>query len=148
MGKSLYEFGKEMSYILPKFLREILKRQAKALSKGDITIPQMIILNLLREKDYCMMSEIAKTLSVTTSAATGIVDRMVKANLLKRVSHEKDRRVINIEITDKGKRIIDDIQKLRYKMMMDIFSKLKPIERERYLETIKKIYRILTEESK
>ena len=146
MDKSLREFGQEMSHFMPKFLREFLKRQHRALASGEITVPQMIILNILKEKNRCMMSEIAKFLSVTTSAATGLVDRMVKSNLIKRTADKKDRRIIKIEMTAKGRRIIDGIQNRRYEMMMDIFGKLEPVERKRYLSTVKKIYRILTEE--
>ena len=78
----------------------------------------------------------------------GLVDRIVRGRFLKRAGHHKDRRIINIEMPETGKRTIEDIQKRRYKMMMDIFSKLKPLERKRYLETIKKIHRILTEDIK
>ena len=146
MDKTLYEFGQEMARVMPKFMREVLKRQASVLTSGHITIPQMLILNLLKEKGCCNMTERAKALSITTSAATGHIDRMNKLKLLKRVPDEKDRRVIKIKMTEKGTRIIDDIQKLRFKMMMDMFSKLEPDERKRYLETVKKIYRILREE--
>lgn len=145
MDRSLQEFGQEMAHIMPRFIREVLRRQFKTLKTREITISQMIILTLLQEKGRSKMNEIAGALSVTTSAGTGLVDRMVKSNLLKRSADPKDRRVINIEMTQKGRNIIEDIQKRRYKMMMEMFSKLKPIERKRYLETVKKIYRTLTE---
>lgn len=148
MDKSLYEFGKEMSHFMPKFLSALMKKQAKTLITPEVTIPQMISLSILKAEGRLKMSQIAKNLGVTTSAATGLIGRMIKSNLVKRIMDKKDRRIINIEMSDKGRRIIDNIQKERYKMMMDIFGKFKPIERKRYLDTIKKIYRILTEEGK
>ena len=148
MHNSLREFGREIAHLMPKFIREVLKRQAKALAQEDITISQMIILSLLKEKKAIMMSEIAKTLSVTTAAATGLVDRMVKSKLVKRSPCKKDRRVINIELTPKGEKAIDAIAERRYRMTMDMFKKLEPIERKRYLEILKKLYRVLREGSK
>jgi len=148
MDKSLYEFGQEMAHLMPRFIREVLRRQFKTLKTREITISQMIILTLLQEKKRSKMNEIAKALSVTTSAATGLVGRMVKTSLLKRIVDPKDRRVINIEMTEKGRHIIEDIQKQRYKMMMQMFAKVTPIERKRYLGTVKKIYHTLTEGAK
>ena len=148
MDKSLYEFGKEMSHFMPKFLSALMKKQAKTLITPEVTIPQMISLSILKAEGRLKMSQIAKNLGVTTSAATGLIGRMIKSNLVKRIMDKKDRRIINIEMSDNGRRRIDNIQKERYKMMMDIFGKFKPIERKRYLDTIKKIYRILTEEGK
>ena len=145
MNKSLYEFGQEMAHIMPVFMKEILRRQAKALSAGNITVPQMLILNILKQESHLMMSKIARNLGVTTSAATGLVSRMIKAGLIKRVTDEKDRRVIYIEMSKKGKAIIDNIQKVRYRMMMNMFSKLTTLERKRYLDTVKKLCRVLKE---
>jgi len=145
MDKSLHEFGQEMAVIMPKFMQEVLRRQAKVLAKEDISIPQMVILSLLLQRKQCIMSEIAKNLSITRSAATGLADRMVKMHMIKRVADVKDRRIINIEITAKGKKAIEDVQQNRHKMIMNMFSKLEPIERKRYLDTLKKLYRVLTE---
>ena len=145
MDKSLQKFGQEMAHLMPKFMKEVLTRQSKVLSAGNITIPQMIVLTILREEDRLKMSDIARNMSITTSAATGIVHRMVKLHLLERIADEKDRRIINIEMTEKARHIIDDIQKRRYKMMMEMFGKLTQLERNRYLETLKKIYHTLAE---
>ncbi|MBL7069590.1 MAG: MarR family transcriptional regulator [Candidatus Omnitrophica bacterium] len=148
MDRSMYEFGQEMAQLMPKFMREVFKNYTMTHSGGDVTIPQMSILNVLRHGGQLKMKEIAGYLSVTTSAATGLVERMVKLNLLKRVAGQKDRRVIRIHMTERGRRIIDEIEKQRYKMIMGLFSKLTPLERKRYLETIKKLYRIMTEGKK
>ena len=95
-----------------------------------------------------MMSTIARNLNVTTPAATGLVSRMIRSGFIKRTLDEKDRRIIYIEMTKKGGKIINDIQKARYKMMMDIFGKLTSHERRTYLDIVKKLCRILTEEHK
>jgi len=148
MDRSLHEFGQEMAQLMPKFMKEALKNFTKAHAGGDVTLPQMSILNILRHEGGLKMKEIAKYLSVTTSAATGLVERMVKLNLLRRVLDQKDRRVIRIHMTEKGRRIIDDIERARYKMIMKLFGRLAPLERKRYLETVKKLCRIMAEGKK
>lgn len=147
MDKALYEFGRKAADIIPKFVREILKKQAKAFAKSDVTIPQMIILNFLKEKGCSKMNETAKLLSISTSAATGIVERMVKAGFVKRGADENDRRIIKIEATAKGLKAIEVIEKTRNKMMMELFGKLPARDRDTYLKTVKKLYRIMTEDA-
>ncbi len=145
MGKSLKEFTREMSELMPRFVRVFLSRQSGLMKKSaDITMSQIAVLHLLRDIPRCKMSTIAKFLNVTTSAATGTVDRMVRSGLLKRVREAGDRRIINIKLTAKGEKTIDMIFKERQKMMRDIFRHFDPKDREVYLNTVKKIYEVLT----
>jgi len=144
MGKTIREFAGEMSVLMPRLLSEFLKRQPRLIAKGEITLAQITILHILKERGQCMMRELAGFLSVTTSAATGIVDRMVKAGFLKRVPDPADRRVINIRITRKGKATIGIISKQRRKMMVDIFRNFTSTERETHLNNMKKMYAIMT----
>lgn len=148
MNRTLEEFTGEMAAFMPRYIRAISTRVAKVSVVGDISISQIIILNILKINGRCKMNEIAKGLHVTTSAATGLVDRMVRNSFLKRVPSEKDRRIINIEMTQKGQKIVDDIQKRRYKFIIDIFGKFKPVERERFLNSMKKIYRLVGDDRK
>ena len=106
MDKSLYEFGQEMARIMPKFLGLVMKKQGKALSAGNITVQQMFILNILKHESPMMMSRLARNMNLTTSAVTGLVTRMVRSGYLKRITDEKDRRIIYIEMTKKAGNII------------------------------------------
>jgi len=144
MGKSIREFAEEMSVVMPRLMREFLKRQTPVVAAtGEISFAQMAILHILKDRKKCKMTEMAELLFITTSAATGIVDRMVKAGFLKRILDPDDRRVINIELTPKGKKAIDMVFKSRQKMMIGIFNDFSPKEREDYLKLVNKIYSIL-----
>lgn len=145
MDKSLYEFGQEMARIMPKFLGLVMKKQGKALSAGNITVQQMFILNILKHESPMMMSRLARNMNLTTSAVTGLVTRMVRSGYLKRITDEKDRRIIYIEMTKKAGNIIDKIEQARYQMIMDMFKHVTELERKRYLETLKKIVRTTVE---
>ena len=143
MGKKIHKFAEELSVVVPMLHREIVRSQARAVKTGDITFTQMVVLHLLKERGVCSMTEIAKMFSITSSGATGIVDRMVRAAFLKRVAIPQDRRVINIKLTLKGKKVINALMKQRKKMIVESFRSISAKEREAYLNTIKKIYGIL-----
>lgn len=148
MGKTIKQFADEMSIIMPRLFRQFVKRQARVLMTEKISFPQIAILITLKEKGQCMMSEIARSLAVTTSAATGTVDRMVRAGFLSRRRDPNDRRVVNIQITQKGKKAINAIFKHRQEMMVKIFRNFTPRARENYLNTVKKIHTILAKGKK
>ena len=141
--KSLDEFYKRMDDLMPNLIRESIKRGADEVTKGLITVPQMLILEVLNKKDKCIMSELAEALSITTSAATGLIDRMIKLNLVTRLRGEKDRRIVKVNITRKGKNTVARIIEQRRRMIADTFGKLSKKEREKYLEIMEKVYRVL-----
>ena len=140
MGKKIHKFAEELSVIIPMMHREIVRSQARAFKTGDITFTQMVVLHLLSERGVCSMTEIAKMFSITSSGATGIVDRMVRAAFLKRVTVPQDRRVINIKLTVKGKKVINALMKHRKKIIVEMFRNISAKEREAYLNTVKKVY--------
>ena len=143
MGKTIHKFAEEMSVLIPRLHRELMRRQASVLT-GEISFAQMAMLHLVKERKVCQMNEIAKAFSITRSAATGIVDRMVRSGFLKRAADPKDRRVINVKLTSKGKKGIDAFLRHRQKMMVSIFGKFSANERQTYLNLVKKVYNIVT----
>ena len=62
----------------------------------------------LRESNLCM-SSIALICGVSTAAITGMVDRLSKKGLVKRVHSTSDRRFISVELTEKGREYADKI---------------------------------------
>ena len=141
--EGIKEFVKEIIQILPIIAKKFLRLSEDVLSKGKITLPQLLILDfLLRQKDV-KMKDIAKFLEVTTANATGLVDRLVRDKYINRVYDKNDRRVIKLELTKKGKDLIDNINKKREKIFIKIFSQLSQKDRDDYLRIVKKIKEIL-----
>lgn len=67
-----------------------------------LTVPQATVLFLLKEKDGRMMSELGQVLGVDNSAMTGLVDRLEKAEFVRREAKREDRRALLIRITQAG----------------------------------------------
>ena len=139
----LNRFYQKLDELLPNTMREFMKRSTNDLTKGRITMPQLVILELLNKKGTLIMSELAGSLSITTSAVTGLIDRMIKANLVMRSRDEKDRRIVKVTLIPKGRQVIENILRERKKVLLDIFGKFTQNERQQYLKIIEKMYRIL-----
>jgi DNA-binding MarR family transcriptional regulator len=133
------DFGSEVSSLLPLIIREVTRRQSTVIAKGNLTIPHIVILDLLREGPSCRMGDLAKALHLTMSAATAIVDKMVKLNLIKRERSNEDRRVVRVGLLRKGQETAKRIYNERRKSADDMFSALTESERQEYLKMLRKV---------
>lgn len=139
MNKNV-DFGTEVSKIHPLIMRELTKRQMSIFSKGFLTIPQVVVLDLLAERGPCKMSELAKALGLTMSAVTVIVDKMIEFKLVKRERSTKDRRVVKVIMLNKGMKIARRARKERIHIVNDFLSPLTEKEKNEYLRLLKKVY--------
>lgn len=136
-------FSRRLMEVMPQVMRGFLRTQTDALTKGQITAPQYLVLDMIAVAGPMKMTDIARELSVSLPALSGLVNRMYKMKLVKRMYPEKDRRVIRIDITIKGRNLVILIASQRRKMFEKIFSELTERDRGEYLRIILKIREIL-----
>jgi len=145
---TLSEFAERIEDVMPTVMRGFAKMQTNELFKGKITLPQFFVLSHLDKHGESKMNELAKVMDVTTAAVTGIVDRLVRCGYIARSYDPKDRRVINIGLTQKGTDLVKKIGRQRKEVTSEVFSKISKVERENYLAIMLHIRDVLTEEKK
>nr|WP_279288980.1 MarR family transcriptional regulator [Anaerosolibacter carboniphilus] len=70
-------------------------------SKWSLTSSQILVLSLLYNHLELRISEIASSIGLPDSNVSGIIDRLEKAGYVERSRNTKDRRVVNVKLTDK-----------------------------------------------
>lgn len=138
-GFTLARFADRVGRMMPALAREFLRNQTIEFYKVKLTLPQCVILDMLDKNDELNMSDLAKSLNVTTAAMTGVVDRLVRDGHVIRISDPDDRRVIKIGLTVKGNKCVKMIHDQRRKTTIKLFSVLSPAERQDYLRLLTKI---------
>ncbi len=73
----------------------------------DLTLLQIKSLVLLDHQGDMRMGNISQFLGSTVSATTSIVERLFDKGMVTRDSDPKDRRVVVIQLTPEGKRVVD-----------------------------------------
>jgi DNA-binding MarR family transcriptional regulator len=136
---SLSDFSEEVSLLIPKLMQGVFKRQADALGKGTITIPQYVCMDLIGNRGPVMMKDIALALDITLPAASGFIDRLYITDFVKRVFEPTDRRIVRIVLTEKGKRAVKEVKEKRKAVIKEVFSHLSEGERQQYLKILKKV---------
>jgi len=110
---------------------------------GDVTGPQLYLLEVLHECGPTKMSDIAERLQITVGAVTLQADRSIKAGLITRERSTTDRRVVLLSITDEGRELVSNARQMRHGIMKKHFDRLSPDE----LEQLGRLYqKMLSEE--
>ncbi len=82
-------------------------RLEKALEAHGLGLNEFEVLDRVAEvpKNECLMKDLTELCPLTQSALSRIVDRLVKAGYMQRVSCDADRRAIFLKITDAGREV-------------------------------------------
>ena len=97
--------------ILPLIRRSINKKILKsALGQIEeaISIPHFEIMKTLQEDGIRHIAEIGEKLSIPKPQMTHLIERLVGQGIVERQAVETDRRIINIALTPRGRRMIEE----------------------------------------
>jgi DNA-binding MarR family transcriptional regulator len=79
----------------------------ETLREYRLTMEQYLVLVTVKYNDPPMrITDVARWLERSTNSVTMIVDRMVKAGLLRRVRDRRDRRTVNVFLTSKAENVV------------------------------------------
>lgn len=104
----------------------------------DLPFVQFGALTHIADK-HPTMTEVAAYLKVAAPAATTIVEELVKRGFISRVHDERDRRVVRLEPTKRGKALLVKSAALKAKFMQENLKELSSAEREKLTAIISKI---------
>jgi DNA-binding MarR family transcriptional regulator len=105
----------------------LLREGSSLLRPFMLTDTQFNILMLLKyqsENGRINQTQLGNMLLIHRSNITGIIDRMEKAGLVRRIADTEDRRINYIEMTEKGKEILEKAHKVYYKRLDEVMSVL------------------------
>jgi DNA-binding MarR family transcriptional regulator len=111
--------------------------------KYQISASQLNVLLTLQENGPLPLSQIARHILVKSSTVTGITDRLEQKGLVKRIRSSPDRRVIIIELTTAGEMMAENAPPPIQQKIMDGLRKLPSSEKEKILQGLKKLTRML-----
>ena len=97
----------------------------QVLSEYGLTMEQYLVLTTIKYHDPPMrITDVAGWLERSTNSVTMIVDRMVKAGLLRRVRDRRDRRTVNVFLTSKAETAIKAANPAAWEYMQQGMSPL------------------------
>ncbi|MFW5885771.1 MAG: MarR family winged helix-turn-helix transcriptional regulator [Halanaerobium sp.] len=114
MGNKTNKRIEEKIRNIAKYLNEYTKDHLKCY---NLTLGRFHVLRVIIESQPVSMGQIHEELHMANSTVTVIVDYLHEAGLVKRKRDIEDRRVVLLEITDKGREIMESLLKKRQDFM-------------------------------
>lgn len=133
-----------LNYLFVRVLSKIFLAPSGSRVLNETTGAQKRILYFLDLEGPQRMSDIARLMGVSLPAATLTVDRLVSAGLVRRLHDPHDRRVIRIELTRQGQRVLRQMKLVHEKRFREILARLSPSERDELIACFERIHELLS----
>lgn len=124
---------------LESFRKLAFRRGLGQGEKGQPTRSQASVMFMVSGRSRTNVKEIAQAFGMTPSAVTQLVNGLVSEGMLARKADRKDRRVSCLELTAKGKRVVEQLKKKRLQNFSRIFEPLTDSEMQQFDKIQQKI---------
>lgn len=101
-----------------------------------VTVPQFRMLVVLATRGATKLVALADLLQVAPSTAMRMVDRLIAAGLADRRANPENRRETLLQLTEEGRRIVEDVTARRRTALAEIVERLRPTERLALIEAL------------
>jgi len=118
----------------------------QVLTEQGLTMEQYLVLVTIKYHDVPIrITDVARWLERSTNSITMIVDRMVKAGLLRRVRDRSDRRVVNVFLTSKAENALGPANPAAWEFMQQGMSPLSSDDKHAFASLLEMINHKLLE---
>ncbi len=138
-------FVSEIQKIFPKLMHYLSVEEIRELTGLGVTPGQVNALLVLLLNDSMTMGELSSEIYMTESAATRLVDRLVKMNLVKRKGDSNDRRVVRVVLTSYGRQLAGLVFQRRSLRFNNLAERMTKEEREGLIMSHRAVIRVFEE---
>ena len=103
----------------------------------DLTMGQLKAVMLLVPRGRVRSRELADSLGIAPSAATSLVDGLIKLKLARRLDDDHDRRIVWIQPTAQAESVFDDLLVAKEEVLAEVFRELPASKRAAIKDSIK-----------
>jgi len=126
--------------IMPKLFYTHRKLLINRTMEFNISKGQPKILDYLYYHDGCIQKDFSTEFQIEAATISNLLVAMEKKGLLYRKRNEHSARTVNVYITDKGKVIQKQMEKIYDSIDDMVFDGFSPMERERFCADLMRIY--------
>jgi DNA-binding MarR family transcriptional regulator len=116
----------------------------ESLNKHGVTATQFFVLMYLRNHESCKISEVADFMDVKPSAVSFMIDRLEHNHFVFREHDKKDRRVVNIKLSEEGIKKLDLVIQERKEIFESSLLTLTDEELLQFAKTAEKLAGLVT----
>lgn len=130
----LVETMDKLSFFIENFQSQLLK--------GDLsgyTLRQLYYIELVNKYSNISISEIAKLLDVQKSTVSIAINQLIEQGIVTKIQSNIDKRVFCLQLTSKGKELMEIHAKVHKNAIKKILNILAPEEVDNFIKIVNKI---------
>ncbi len=123
----------------------VIREKLHAIDKHNAATAEVInfqeahLLMSIGTKGPLTMGEISRTLQLTLSSVTAVVDKLELKQFVRRARSAEDRRLVRVELTASGRKFHSLVESAHLTLTDSMLRILEPAEREVFLTLFRKI---------
>lgn len=118
----------------------LVKRIAELVQPFDLSPSSALVLGILADAPSQLSpSEIAERLILSRASVTSLLDSLEKRGYVRRTAHPDDRRMLLIELSDKGRRVAHDFRKVVHRHQKEWMGILSDEEKDRLISVLQRL---------
>jgi DNA-binding MarR family transcriptional regulator len=129
--------------LFPLFRKKFMKPESCG-EYTDLSHTHFHIMFTLSEFGMLPVSEIGKKLMISRPNMTPLLDKLILEGLVQRFPDEKDRRIINIDLTRSGQELVEKLQKTMVNNFRQMLSSLSDEDLQQLAASFENIKQILS----
>jgi len=125
--------------VLSRAYKAINEHVNKVIQASGLNPTEFAVLELLYHKGDQPMQQIGGKILLASGSITYVVDKLEQKGMLKRIACPKDRRVTHAQITEDGKKFIQEIFPEHAELIDKLMSTLNESEKLEAIDLLKKL---------
>lgn len=138
--------NEEVLVALRQIIRAIGLHSKKLAQQFGLTGPQIAILKELEKYSEISVGNLAKNLSLSSATVTGILDRLIRQDMVFKRKSKTDKRCNMVSATEKGKTVLENSPSLLQEKFLRKFIKLDTWEQNLILSTLQRVATMMNAE--
>ena len=144
-NKNIWSLDESLGFLITGVARTIKRTLDTRLAGWNLTAGQFVVLARLWEQDGLSVSELGERLGFDNPTLTGIIDRLEREGVVERRRCREDRRVVRVDMTDKGKGLHRRIGLLAANVDAAALTGLTASQRQELMGSLRQIAKTLTQ---
>ncbi len=134
---------KKLAAIFPRIQRFFHNISIEVSKTGEFTIAQYRALNLLDHSGQMTVNDLKTQLNIAQSSASGLVDRLEQLGLIKRKAGENDKRVTELNLSSKAKKILKKNNDSMDEVYKNILGQLDYNDQKLFIDSFKNLLNLI-----
>ncbi len=135
--------ARETLIALRRITRAIDLHSKRLERSAGLTVPQLLVLQVLAERRDPGVSEVARVVHLSQGTVTAVVDRLEAKGLVARTRSDADRRKVCLSLTANGEAQLDNAPSLLQEEFVDRFDQLRDWEQKMLTASVERIAELM-----